>query len=244
MWRSALDLVLPPRCLACDAGVSEPGALCPACFGRFGFVTEPFCRHCGLPFTHAGEASPAGLCSGCEAHPPAFDRARAVWRYDGASRPVLTGFKHADRTELAPHLARHMARAGATLLAEAALIAPVPLHRWRLIARRFNQAALLAHALGRIARRPVVADLLARQRATPSQGRLSAAERARNVAGAFAVRPHRMGLVAGKRVLVVDDVLTSGATASACAAVLKEAGAAGVDVLVLARVPHPADRLG
>jgi len=224
--------------------VDEPGALCPGCFGRFGFITEPFCHRCGLPFAHAGEASPEGLCSGCLAHPPAFDRARAVWRYDAASRPVITTFKHADRTEAAPHLARHLARAGAALLAEADLLAPVPLHRWRLLGRRYNQAALLALALGRLARRPVVPDLLRRLRATPSQGHLGLAERARNVAGAFALRPRHLARIAGRRVLLVDDVLTSGATASACAAVLKEAGAAAVDVLVLARVPHPAGRLG
>lgn len=237
--RAALDVLLPPRCLACDAGVDRPGALCAACFRSMSFVSAPFCAACGVPFAHRGQGSAAGLCPGCAARRPAFDRARAALRYDDAAKRVLLPFKHADRTEAALPLARLMHRAGAALLADADLIAPVPLHRWRLLKRRYNQAALLAGALGRLAGRPVVQDLLRRTRATAPLGDLTAAARAELVAGAIAIRPGRRARVAGRRVLLVDDVMTSGATACACAEALLAAGASAVDVLVAARVPHP-----
>jgi len=241
----ALDLVLPPRCLGCGALVAAQGALCPACWSAITFVTEPLCRCCGLPFAFdsgafelgetAGGAADALECGACLAVPPPFRRARAVMRYDDGSRPLLLGFKHGDRTEAAPPFAGWLARSGRDLLAEAELIAPVPLHWRRLFARRFNQAALLAQALGRASGLPVVPDLLVRRRATPSQGHLSRAERQRNVAGAFAVHPRRGDLLRGRRLLLVDDVMTTGATVSACARAALRGGAAEVEVLVLAR---------
>lgn len=237
--RAALDVLLPPRCLLCEEGVDRPGALCAGCFRSMSFVSAPLCEACGVPFAHRGQGGASGLCPSCETRRPAFDRARAALRYDDAARRVLLPLKHADRTEAALPLARLMHRAGAVLLAEADLIAPVPLHRWRLLRRRYNQAALLAGALGRLAGRPVVQDLLRRTRATAPLGELSAAARAELVAGAIAVRPGRRARVAGRRVLLVDDVMTSGATAGACAEALRDAGAVAVDVLVAARVPHP-----
>lgn len=237
--RGAIDVLLPPRCLACEAAVDRPGLLCAECFPRFRFITAPMCARCGVPFAHPGEAGPGGVCAGCLARPPVFGRARAVWRYDAASRDVILPLKHADRTELAPALARLMAAAGRELLEGADLLVPVPLHRWRLIARRYNQAALLARAIGRIAGVTVVPDLLRRLRATPGLGELGAAEREAVLAGTIAVAaPHRARL-AGARVVLVDDVLTSGATANECARVLLASGAAAVDVLAAARVPLP-----
>ena len=149
---------------------------------------------------------------------------------------MILAFKHADRTEAAPSFARWMRGAAAELLAEAEVIAPVPLHRWRLLHRRYNQAALLARELGRETGAAVIGDLLQRRRNTPSQGRLSAAQRRRNVAGAFSLTPRHLARVAGRRVLLVDDVMTTGATAAACATVLRRAGARAVDVVTLARV--------
>ena len=242
-----LDLVLPPRCLGCGELVERQGTLCVSCWSAVTFLADPLCRRCGLPFafdagsdeppekTGDGPAGDGYECGACLAEPPPFERARAVMRYDDASRPLLLGFKHGDRTEAAPPFAGWMARGGAELLADAELGAPVPLHWRRLLARRYNQAALLAWPLARQAGARAVPDLLLRRRATPSQGRLSRAERARNVAGAFAVNPRHAALLRGRRLLLVDDVMTTGATVSACARVALRAGAAAVDVLVLAR---------
>jgi ComF family protein len=237
--RALLDLLLPPHCVACDAVVDAPGLLCAECFRRTGFITAPYCARCGVPFATAALGGAEQLCPGCRAKPPVFQRARAALRYDAQGRRLILPFKHADRTELAAVLAPHMARAGAVLLREADLLVPVPLHRARLFHRRYNQAALLAQALGRIAGRLHVSDALLRRRATASLGEKSAAERAAEVDGAFVVRPSRAGQVAGKRVLLIDDVMTSGATANACAAALLAAGATSVDVLAAARVPDP-----
>ena len=236
-----LDLLLPPRCLACGGLVERQGALCAPCWAAITFVADPLCRCCGLPFAFDPESDAPGLagaaldCGACLAEPPPFARARAVMRYDDASRPLLLGFKHGDRTEAAPPFAAWMARSGAELLAEAELIAPVPLHWRRLVARRYNQAALLSGSLAGCGGIPALPDLLLRRRPTPSQGRLSRAERQRNVAGAFAVNPRRAAALRGRRLLLVDDVMTTGATVSACARVALRAGAAAVDVLVLAR---------
>ena len=237
--RALLDLLLPPHCVACDQPVDAPGLLCADCFRQTGFITEPFCIRCGVPFAAAALGGEDQLCPGCRAVPPVFHRARAALRYDAQGRRLILPFKHADRTEIAVALAPHMVRAGATLLREADLLVPVPLHRARLFRRRYNQAALLAKAVGRIAGRPYLLDALLRRRATASLGEKSAAERVVEVAGAFAVRPRRASSVAGKGVLLIDDVMTSGATVNACAGALLAAGATRVDVLVAARVPDP-----
>lgn len=164
-------------------------------------------------------------------------------RYDDQARRIILPFKHADRVDVAPALARHMARAGAALLLSADLLVPVPLHRGRLLARRYNQSALLAQALGRLARRPVVPDVLLRTRPTASLGEQTRRERAETVRGAFALRPSRAAQVTGRRVLLIDDVLTTGATAGACTRVLLAGGAAAVDLLVGARAALPDDGL-
>lgn len=213
--------------------------LCAECFRRTGFITEPFCTRCGVPFANAALGGTERLCPGCRSAPPVFRRARAALRYDAQGRRLILPFKHADRTELSSLLAPHMARAGSALLREADLLVPVPLHRVRLFKRRYNQAALLAKAVGRIAGLVCLPDALVRQRATASLGEKSAAERTAEVAGAFAVRPSRAPRLRGRRVLLIDDVMTSGATANACAATLLAAGAASVDVLAAARVPDP-----
>jgi ComF family protein len=237
--RALLDLLLPPNCVACGEAVDAPGLLCADCFRLTGFITEPFCVRCGVPFAASALGGAEHLCPGCYAVPPVFTRARAALRYDAQGRRLILPFKHADRTEIAVALAPHMARAGAALLHETDLLVPVPLHRARLFRRRYNQAALLAKAVGRLAGCECLADALRRPRATASLGEKSAAERAAEVADAFAVRRARAARLRGRRVLLIDDVMTSGATANACAKVLLEAGAASVDVLVAARVPDP-----
>jgi ComF family protein len=227
IWRFALDAVLPPRCISCGEIVGEAGVLCGACWQRITFIAPPFCQRCGLPFPHEAE----GLCAACIAAPPHYDRARAVFRYDAESRSLVIAFKHADKTHTAPAYGAWMRRAGAALLEEADLLVPVPLHWMRLFRRRYNQAALLAYAIDR---RKVAPDLLIRRRPTPSQGHLGRLARARNVAGAFALR--RGASVEGKRIVLIDDVMTTGATVGECARVLRRAGAARIDVLTLARV--------
>jgi len=236
---AALDLLLPPGCAACGAPVDAVGLLCADCFDDLNPIGEPYCGCCGTPFELAWHAAEGGLCQRCLDSPPSFERARAALSYDTGSRQLVLPFKHGDRTELGPLLARLMARAGAPLLADCDLIVPVPLHRTRLFARRYNQAALLARALGRASDRPALLDALRRVSATESLGGKSAAERREEVAGAFAVRRGHASRIDGRRVLVVDDVMTSGATIDECARCLLEAGAAAVDALVAARVPDP-----
>ena len=231
-----LDLILPPRCARCGTGVNDIAALCADCWSAIEFLSPPACQRCAYPFEY--EVDGTTLCAACRAAAPVYDRARAVLRYDEGSRAMLLAFKHADRTDLAPIFGRWLARAGADLLAEADLVTPVPLHWTRLFIRRYNQAALLAKRSAAEAERPYLPDVLVRRRRTPPQHSGHAA-RARNVAGAFAVAARRRAAVEGRRVLVVDDVRTTGATLDACARALKAVGARGVDVLTLALVVRP-----
>lgn len=239
--RAALDFVLPARCLTCDEGVASPGQLCLACFRNTQFVTEPCCRHCGTPFASAGMAR-GRTCGACASDPPPWREGRAAMLYDDQARRILLPFKHADRVETARPIAAHMARAGAALLRDADLLVPVPLHPKRLLARRYNQSALLAQAVGRLARVAVAPDALRRVRHTDPLGGLNRVQRAATVRGAFIV--HRRDAVAGRRVVLVDDVLTTGATAAACTIALLESDAASVDVLVAARVDAPFGHTG
>lgn len=232
-----VDAVLPPRCLKCGDPVDALGSLCPTCWPQLRFLAPPCCARCGYPFDYDQGAE--ALCAACTTQPPRYGRARAVLAYDDGSRGLILAFKHADRTDLAPPFARWMARSGVELLAETDLIAPVPLHWRRLLFRRYNQAALLAQALGHTASLPVMPDLLQRRRATQKQGHLSRAARRRNVQGAFAVSGNRRDLIQDKRILLVDDVITSGATIEGCSKVLLAAGARSVDVLALAQVIRP-----
>jgi ComF family protein len=239
--RKALDVLLPPQCLNCGTLIEQVGALCVDCWQEVTFIASPQCAICGLPFEldDAGVPSHENLCGACIAHPPLFGRARAVLAYDDASRSFILTFKHADRTEAASAFALWMARAGADLLDEADMIAPVPLHWVRLFKRRYNQAALLSLQLSRLSDIPAIPDLLIRKRRTPSQGRLSPSARRRNVSGAFQVRGKYLPAIADKRILLVDDVMTTGATASAVTRTLLAGGAGSVDVLTLGRVLRP-----
>ena len=231
-----LDLVLPPRCAGCGSGVAESGALCSACWRAIEFLGPPCCPRCAYPFEF--EMSQETLCAACLSRPPVYDRARAVLRYGDGSRGMLLAFKHADRTDLAPLFGRWLARAGSDLLAEADLVAPVPLHWTRLWSRRYNQAALLAQRVAAEAGRPFQPDLLIRRKRTPPQKSGFAARR-RNVAGAFSVPSRCRSTIEGRRILLIDDVRTTGATLDGCARALKAAGANSVDLLTLALVVRP-----
>jgi ComF family protein len=227
-----LDLLLPPRCLACGTTVGGNGELCPSCWRAMTFLGAPQCACCGLPF--AFDAGTGALCGACLRERPHYDRARAVFRYDEASRGLVLAFKHGDRTHSAPAYGRWMQRIGAELLAGADLLVPVPLHWTRLFARRYNQSAMLAHAIHEAGGPEVAPDWLVRHRRTPSQGHRNATARAENVRAAFALRRGRS--VAGRHLVLIDDVFTTGATIDECARVLRRAGAARIDVLTLARV--------
>lgn len=231
--RRSLDVALPRLCPSCRDLVADNG-LCPACWSKLAFISAPYCPRLGIPFAY--DPGPGILSMQAIADPPAYQRARAAVRYDDVARALVSAFKYGDRLDLAPLLGGWMARAGAELLDGADALVPVPLHWRRLWTRRYNQSAALAGAIARISGVPVAHDLLRRVKATPQQVGLSRAERATNVQGAFRVAPSARAEVAGRRLILVDDVLTSGATSDACARALLRAGAAEVDVLVLARV--------
>jgi ComF family protein len=236
--RVALDLILPPLCLKCRTPVSEPQSVCGTCWSELRFLSAPHCAQCGLPFPHALGAGVK--CAACIAKPPQFTISRAALAYDDASRDLILGFKHADRLEAVPLFARWMAAAAQDALAGVELLIPVPLHWRRLAARRYNQAALLAIGLGSLVRKPVDTSVLVRTRPTPSQGEMpSARARAKNVVRAFVTDEKGKARIAGRNLVLVDDVLTTGATVSACTKVLLKAGAARVSVVTLARVVRP-----
>jgi ComF family protein len=233
-FRLLLDVALPPLCPACREPVGDAGGLCAGCWGKLGFITRPYCERLGIPFAY--DPGPGILSMQAIADPPAYGRARAVVRYDEVARALVHALKYGDRLDLAPTLGRWMASAGHELLADADALVPVPLHWRRLWARRFNQSAALATAISHVSAVPVAATALKRVKATPQQVGLSRTERAHNVQGAFRVPPAARAEVVGRRLVLVDDVLTSGATLDACARALLARGAAQVDVLVFARV--------
>jgi ComF family protein len=233
LTRAALDTLYPPTCLACRAATDEHGALCPRCWSAIRFIERPFCERLGTPFEH--DLGPGLISPQAMADPPAFSRARAVARFeDGPARTLVHRLKYSDRAELARPIASWMARAGADILADADLLTPVPLHALRLWRRQFNQAAALTAEISRRTGKPCDLTALRRVKATRSQVGMSRAQRAENVQGAF--RCAESAVLRGLNVVLIDDVLTSGATANASARALSRAGAKRVDVLVFARV--------
>src|SRR6201997_630238 len=234
--RAALDLALPPLCAACREPVDGKG-LCPACWSKLSFITRPYCERLGIPFVY--DPGPGILSMEAIADPPAYHRARAAVRFDEVARALVHGIKYGDRLDLAPMMGRWISHAGRELLAEADALVPVPLHWRRLWARRFNQSAMLAATISAESGVPIATAALKRVKATVQQVGLSRAERGDNIQGAFKVPDGGKAAVAGRRLVLVDDVLTSGATVEGCAKALLRAGAANVDVLVFARVADP-----
>ncbi len=232
-----LDLLFPPRPLDESErdreGVQSIG-LTAGAWSRIAFIEAPFCDGCGAPFEF--DMGLGARCAACQSRAPAFDHGRAACVYDENARDLILKLKHADRTDLSGLFARWLARAAADIAPELDAVVPVPLHRWRLMSRRYNQAAEIARPLAKLKGLAYFPDAIVRKRATASQGGKSGQGRRRNVAGVFEVPPRWRGRVAGKRLLLVDDVLTTGATAEGCARALKAAGAARVDVAVIARV--------
>ncbi|MDX2290506.1 MAG: ComF family protein [Hyphomicrobiaceae bacterium] len=234
----ALDLLMPPVCLSCHLPMGTPDSLCPACWSQVDFIGHPVCDRLGLPMPYAtGEVM---ISAAAAAQPPIYARARAVAAYDGTMARLIKGFKFSDRLEARRLLGTLLMQAGRELLEDARVIVPVPLARGRLFHRRFNQSAILAKEVARRSQKPFAPLALTRVRPTRRQVGLSARQREANVAKAFAVPVPRRAIVSGQRVLLVDDVITTGATANAAARALLEAGATAVDVLALALVTAPA----
>ena len=232
--RLLFGLALPPACMGCSRPVAESGALCATCWGDLRLIERPFCQRLAIPFGY--DIGPEALSAEAIADPPPFERLRAVAVYDDLSGRIVQGLKYHDRTELARAMAAMMVRAAGDITAEAQLVAPVPLHPRRLWQRRFNQSALIAAEVARGLGKPHVPDLVDRIKPTRRQVGLKANERAANVQGAFRVSTEARTSLAGRRVLLVDDVYTTGATAKAVTRALLRGGAAGVDVVVFARV--------
>jgi ComF family protein len=231
--QTALNIALPTLCVACREPVAGVG-VCAGCWTKLSFIERPYCPRLGTPFVY--DPGSDMLSMEAIANPPAYQRARAAVRYDDVAKLLVHALKYQDRTDLAPAMGRWMARAGTELLEGADVLIPVPLHWRRGWSRRYNQSGVLARTIAAQSGVPVMADLLQRIRPTRQQVGLSRTDRARNVQGAFQIAPERAGLIQGRRAILIDDVLTSGATVDACARVLLRAKAAQVDVLVFARV--------
>lgn len=229
-----LDMVLPPRCVVSGKEVDRQGMLAPEVWSSLRFIAAPQCATCGLPFEY--EVEDTTICGGCIETEPAFTSARSALVYDDGSRDLVLRFKHADQVHSVLAFLPWLKQAGGQMLVNADYLVPVPLHRWRLLKRRYNQAAIIAWTLGREMKKQTIPDALLRVRATASQGHLRAKEREANVKKAFAVNPRHAGRLAGKSIVLVDDVYTTGSTVNECTKALLKAGVREVHVLTLARV--------
>jgi ComF family protein len=229
-----LDLLYPPLCLGCDTPVAHADALCADCFRTLRPITAPLCPVLGLPFEVS--LGPDARSAEAIADPPPFDRARSAVVYNDIARALVSRLKYGDRPELARFCARLMARAGHELWEADAVLVPVPLHRTRQFSRRYNQSTELARALSRITALPSEPGLVSRRKKTRQQVGLSGDARQRNVAGAFAPHPQLLARLRGRRAIVVDDVMTTGATVKAVTRALRAGGAERIDVISFARV--------
>lgn len=233
-----VDLVLPPRCPGCGVLVQDDLQFCATCWNALHFISDPACTACGKPFAEGRDADL--LCAECLAKPPEHDGIKAAVLYDDLSRSIVLRLKHGGRIGLARLVARHLERHLPAEDADVVLV-PVPLHRWRLWRRGFNQSILIARALAARRGLPVETEVLRRVRATPPLKGMTRKQRSLAVRGVFDIPPARRSRIAGRHVLLVDDVYTTGATANACVRLLKKAGAARVTIFCWARVLREGD---
>lgn len=228
-----IDTVFPPRCGACGAAVEKQGTLCAECWSAISFIAPPLCACCGFPFE--SELDEGALCGKCIKKAPPYDALRVAFRYEEGSRRQILGMKYYDRTVMVPTFGKWLAQAGKEFTGKADVIMPVPLHPRRLLRRKYNQAGLLAYALAQEVKLPVLPDGLVRKRYTVPQASLPRKERLRNLSGVFEVNPRCREHLQGLNVLLVDDVVTTGATIEACCKALRKAKAEKIYVLALAR---------
>ena len=229
-----LDFLLPPQCATCRQLTDSHDALCATCWAKLPLIERPYCERLGIPFAFDPGERMIGLAA--QQDPPPYGRARAACRFEGIARDLVHAVKYRDRHDVVALMARLMSRAGRELIDDADIVLPVPLHRGRLWRRRYNQATLLASEIGARCAKPVPFDLLLRIKRTRQQVGLSADQRRRNVAGAFSLAGHAASYVDGAQILLIDDVLTTGATVEGCTKTLLRAGCRGVDILTFARV--------
>lgn len=232
VWRALADFVYPPSCVGCGRKTKSGGAFCVECWAEVNFIERPYCEVLGIPFAH--DHGPGILSAEAIAEPPPFQRLRAATIHDGPARKLVHQLKYLDRTDLARLMASWMLRASDGTVAACDCIMPVPLHRRRFLARRFNQSAELARHVAALSGKPFLSSTLLRIKPTSRQVGLSARARQQNVRGAFAIAPGREADIVGKRVVLIDDVYTTGATVAAAARRLKKAGASDVTVLTFA----------
>ncbi len=235
VWSEIINWILPPRCLKCGKVLSEDTGLCQSCLDSFNFISGAYCKKCGFPLENV-ENNHRLLCAGClRAKRSPFRLSRSACVYDEASKSLILDFKFRDKTDNAGILARMMLVAGRDIWEKGVdVMIPVPLHYTRILKRRFNQSALLAKEINKLNGIPVDFGSLGRRRKTRPQVEFSGHERINNVKGAFIVKnPAR---IKGKRILLLDDVMTTGSTLKECALALKRAGAKSVDTLTIARV--------
>ncbi|MBS0271380.1 MAG: ComF family protein [Proteobacteria bacterium] len=235
LFNQFVNLLIPPRCVKCSSILENKEGLCTSCWPLISFIAKPYCACCGRPFDFDIEES--ALCGSCSYDSPHYKSARSVFIYTAESRDLILKFKHTDSIHSAPLFATWMTRALDDL--ENPLCIPVPLHWSRLFMRTYNQAALLAHEIAKVKGWAYYPTLLKRQRRTPSQGYLSKKERIQNVRRAFNVPQTKKELLQGKKILLVDDVFTTGATLNACSKALLKAGAYEVHAVTLGRVVTP-----
>lgn len=236
--QSILDFLIPPHCVSCHGPLESDQGLCGNCWKNINFISQPYCHTCGLPLPFGDETNGMMLCGPCTLEPPLYDFGRSCVAYDSQSKDLILRFKHGDHTSLTPFFVKWLEQTGKDILPQIQFILPVPLHWTRLLKRRYNQAALLSKGLSKKTGIPYLPTTLKRIRATPPQGHLTKEERQKNVENSFKVVDKSVSIIKGHHVLLIDDVLTSGATIQACTKILKKAGVGKVSVLTLARVVH------